>query len=119
MQKDNSSHSNKINWQENHKNKSHHIKDALPGIDLWTDGLICAFEHIGVLKKTTRPKSHSKIHSVNKIDVEITKKVPTCELTEASSAIESGRKLMESTSLIGLGGLLHHSFGRQYRELAL
>ncbi|KAH7865023.1 hypothetical protein Vadar_001293 [Vaccinium darrowii] len=77
----------------------------MPGIELWTDGLICAFEHIGVHKKPTRPKSHSKIHSPNKIDVEITKKqVPTCELTEASSAIESGRKLTESTSLIELGG---------------
>lgn len=103
MRKDDSSPGSKMKWQENQKNKSHHIKDALPGSELWTDGLLCAFEYI-VHKKSLRSKSHSKIHSTNKTDSEnIQKQVPIHELTEASSPIENRRKLMESTSLMELG----------------
>ncbi|KAG5521332.1 hypothetical protein RHGRI_033775 [Rhododendron griersonianum] len=103
MRKDDSSPGSKMKWQENQKNKSHHIKDAMPGSELWTDGLLCAFEYI-VHKKSLRSKSHSKIHSTNKTDSEnIQKQVPIHELTKASSPIENRRKLMESTSLMELG----------------
>ncbi|XP_058193583.1 uncharacterized protein LOC131310532 [Rhododendron vialii] len=103
MRKDDSSHGSKMKWQENQKTKSHHIKDAMPGSELWTDGLLCAFEYI-VHKKSLRSKSHSKIHSTNKTDSEnIQKQVPIHELTEASTPIENRRKLIESTSLMELG----------------
>ncbi|GFS42421.1 magnesium transporter CorA-like family protein [Actinidia rufa] len=76
----------------------------MPGSELWTDGLICAFEYVGVRRKSTRPRSYSKIHSAYKMDGENMKKqVPTYGVTEAASSTVNGNNLRESDSLIELG----------------
>lgn len=43
--------------------KNHFIKDNLPGADLWTNGLICAFELVQGPEKKCHSKSGSKIQS--------------------------------------------------------
>ncbi|CAI9087912.1 OLC1v1022112C2 [Oldenlandia corymbosa var. corymbosa] len=57
---------------ENHR--SHHSKDVIPGSELWTDGLICAFEFVRTLPKPSRPKSYSKLPSVPQVEVDNVKK---------------------------------------------
>ncbi|KAI9176825.1 hypothetical protein LWI28_007606 [Acer negundo] len=53
--------SNGLKKQENHKN--HFSRDVmLGGGDLWTDGLICAFEFVRSRKKTTTVQSKSGAH---------------------------------------------------------
>lgn len=53
--------SNGLKKQENHKN--HFSRDVmLGGGDLWTDGLICAFEFVRSRKKTTKVQSKSGAH---------------------------------------------------------
>ncbi|KAJ4703787.1 Magnesium transporter CorA-like family protein [Melia azedarach] len=64
------------------------IKMSCPGCELWTDGLICAFEFVRAHKKTVNSKADSKILS----DGEYSKtKVPTNRLSEASSGLERSR----------------------------
>ncbi|PSR98674.1 Zinc transport protein like [Actinidia chinensis var. chinensis] len=101
MRKDHCSNGSKTK-EENHT--SRHIKEAMPGSELWTDGLISAFEYVGVRRKSTRPRSYSKIHSAYKMDGENMKKqVPTYGVTEVASSTVNGNNLRDSTSLIELG----------------
>ncbi|CAL5410085.1 unnamed protein product [Camellia sinensis] len=93
---DHSFHGNKTKKQENLKNK-----EAMPGSELWTDGLICAFEHVRMHKKSVRPRSYSKTHSSDGENIK--KQVPTDVATEASSPKANENNLMESTSLVELG----------------
>ncbi|KAI8002043.1 hypothetical protein LOK49_LG09G02209 [Camellia lanceoleosa] len=93
---DHSFRGNKTKKQENLKNK-----EAMPGSELWTDGLICAFEHVRMHKKSVRPRSYSKTHSSDGENIK--KQVPTDGATEASSPKAKENNLMESTSLVELG----------------
>ncbi|KAL7211497.1 hypothetical protein ACSBR2_014377 [Camellia fascicularis] len=93
---DHSFRGNKTKKQENLKNK-----EAMPGSELWTDGLICAFEHVRMHKKSVRPRSYSKTHSSDGENIK--KQVPTDVATEASSPKVNENNLMESTSLVELG----------------
>ncbi|GMP71967.1 hypothetical protein CsSME_00030187 [Camellia sinensis var. sinensis] len=93
---DHSFRGNKTKKQENLKNK-----EAMPGSELWTDGLICAFEHVRMHKKSVRPRSYSKTHSSDGENIK--KQVPTDVATEASSPKANENNLMESTSLVELG----------------
>ncbi|KMS95916.1 hypothetical protein BVRB_003980 isoform A [Beta vulgaris subsp. vulgaris] len=40
--------------------KNHNHKDAIPGTDLWTDGLICGFEYVRARHKVKKQKFSSK-----------------------------------------------------------
>ncbi|PSS04884.1 Zinc transport protein like [Actinidia chinensis var. chinensis] len=101
MHKDHCSNGSKTK-EENHK--GHLIKEAMPGSELWADGLIYAFEYVGVHRKSTRPSSYSKIHSAYKLDGENMKKqVPTYGVTEAASSKVNRNNIKESTSLIESG----------------
>ncbi|GFS36458.1 magnesium transporter CorA-like family protein [Actinidia rufa] len=101
MRKDHCSNGGKTK-EENHK--GHLIKEAMPGTELWADGLIYAFEYVGVHRKSTRPSSYSKIHSAYKLDGENMKKqVPTYGVTEAASSNVNRNNIKESTSLIESG----------------
>lgn len=93
---DHSFRGNKTKKQENLKNK-----EGMPGSELWTDGLICAFEHVRMHKKSVRPRSSSKTHSSDGENIK--KQVPTDVATEASSPKANENNLMESTSLVELG----------------
>lgn len=46
------------------KHQNH--RDVIPGTDLWTDGLICAFEYVRSRRKVQKPKTSSKIPSSQK-----------------------------------------------------
>lgn len=50
------------------KTRSHSNKDVLPGSELWTDGLICAFEFIQGHKRSVPPKSMSNIQSPHHVN---------------------------------------------------
>lgn len=58
--------------QENQKH--HSCRDSTLGTDLWTDGLICAFEFVRGRKKIIGSKSCSKIQSAQRDPIEATKK---------------------------------------------
>lgn len=59
---DERSRSNDMKKQESSRNLSH--RDAIPGIDLWTDGLICAFEYVRGRRKVYKSKHSSKFQSI-------------------------------------------------------
>lgn len=83
---------------ENHKD--HCSKDAMAGSDLWTNGLICAFEFVRGHKKPIRPRSYMKIQSAHEIDGHnIKKQVPTQGWVESSQKTNGNT----SPSLIDLG----------------
>lgn len=80
--------------------RSHQNKDAMPGSELWTDGLICAFEFIRGVKKSVRAKSHSKIHQV---DAENLKKTAGNGRAEHPAQRKNLKNLTESASLVDFG----------------
>ncbi|KAH7578423.1 hypothetical protein JRO89_XS01G0380000 [Xanthoceras sorbifolium] len=72
--------------QENHKNHLSRDHVMLGGGDLWTNGLICAFEFVRSRKKTVQSKSGSKVKSAPYLFEEIPKKqVSTYDPTDFSS----------------------------------
>ncbi|PIA41465.1 hypothetical protein AQUCO_02200112v1 [Aquilegia coerulea] len=92
------SQGNNMKKQEN--SKHHFSKDFMVGKDLWTEGLICAFEFVRGCKKTIRSKSGSKIHSVQQIDVKDSKKqVIRYEPADASNQTIHTNIPVESASL--------------------
>lgn len=96
------SQNNRMKKPKNHKNQ--YAKDVMPGSELWTDGLICAFELVKGHKKSVRPKSHLKMQSAHRVNGEwLKKQVPTNGRVEASVKDINGKNLLESTSLIELG----------------
>ncbi|KAL5795503.1 hypothetical protein ACOSQ2_000323 [Xanthoceras sorbifolium] len=78
--------SNGMKKQENHKNHLSRDHVMLGGGDLWTNGLICAFEFVRSRKKTVQSKSGSKVKSAPHLFEEIPKKqVSTYDPTDFSS----------------------------------
>ncbi|KAJ8546564.1 hypothetical protein K7X08_032638 [Anisodus acutangulus] len=77
----------------------HYHKDVMPGSELWTDGLICAFEFIRGHKKLG-PKSSTKGLPPNEIDNEIVKSpVRAYRVAEAPAQRTNGDCLPDSTPL--------------------
>lgn len=79
-----SSQISKTKTVENHK--VHSNKDATSGSQLWTDGLICAFEFIRATKKTVKNHTHSD------------------EVTEPTPRRSRRSPLLESEPLVELEG---------------
>ncbi|GFP91267.1 hypothetical protein PHJA_001270700 [Phtheirospermum japonicum] len=78
--------SSQTNKKKPETHKGHGNKDIMPGSQLWTDGLICAFEFVRGHKKPVPPKSFSNNRSSRLVD-------------------ESNRNtLQESTPLVELEG---------------
>ncbi|CAK9146291.1 unnamed protein product [Ilex paraguariensis] len=88
---------------ENHK--SNYSKDVMPGSELWTDGLICAFEFVRGHRKSIRTKPYSEIQSSLQYDGGHTKKqVPTPGVTEASVfKLKNRDGVLESSPVTELG----------------
>lgn len=92
---------NKIKKLEN--NKSHYSKDVTIGSELWTDGLICAFELVKGHKRSSS-KSHLKIQPAPRVNGErLKKQVPTHARVEDSTRDVDNKSLLDCTSLIELG----------------
>lgn len=94
--------SNKMKNPENQTNSNG--RDATPGSDLWTDGLICAFEYVTSHRRISRSKYGSKIQSVQQIEGENMKKqVPENKVSRASAQNLIRKHRSESASLVELG----------------
>lgn len=78
---------------DNHR--IHHNRDVMPGSELWTNGLICAFEFVRGHRKSARPKSHSRILSPSQVDAENLKQKPANEGNEHSPG---QRKITKNSS---------------------
>lgn len=95
------SQNKKIKKVENYK--SQYSKDVTIGSELWTDGLICAFELVKGHKRSYS-KSHLKIQPAPYLNVErIKKQVPTHARVEASTRDVDNKNLLDCISLIELG----------------
>ncbi|XP_038894746.1 uncharacterized protein LOC120083181 isoform X2 [Benincasa hispida] len=91
-----SSHRNSVEKPEAHKPFN---KDAALGCDLWTDGLICAFEYIGRPKKSIDSKSKSKMTDRRQMNSEFpTMLLPTTELNNGNANTHERKILFEPTS---------------------
>ncbi|KAL4012018.1 hypothetical protein IC575_029090 [Cucumis melo] len=88
-----SPHRNSVEKPEAHKPFN---KDATPGYDLWTDGLICAFEYIGRPKKATDSKSKSKMSDRRQMNSEFP---TTPELNNGNVNTHERKRSFEPTSL--------------------
>jgi len=79
---------------KNHSNKDDQLRN-----DLWTDGLICAFEFIRGRKKPISSRSGSKIPSTEHIDGEYSMMhVPEHGQAEVSSPSLDKNKLIDLSS---------------------
>lgn len=97
---DDPSNSQNHNMKKPESNKKYANKDVMPRCELWTDGLICAFEFIRGRKRSVTSKSDSRTVSDSENSK---KKVPAEGLGEASP--ESDRnKLLDSLLLDELRG---------------
>ncbi|KAL0363533.1 UNVERIFIED_CONTAM: hypothetical protein Scaly_1308500 [Sesamum calycinum] len=94
------SRNNRTMKLESHR--GHCNKDVMPGSQLWTDGLICAFEFIRGHKKSVAPKSSSNTQSFHQVnDVNVKNQVHSDGGTDPTS--QRLNALLESAPLIGLG----------------
>jgi len=87
------SHSSRNKWQpESYKN--HHGRDPNPGSDLWTDGLICAFEFVRGKKRPVKSRSSSNITNRPHSDGRYSKiHAPSNGVKEASSTRPDEKKI--------------------------
>ncbi|XP_031284570.1 uncharacterized protein LOC116143257 [Pistacia vera] len=80
-------------------NQNYASRDVTPSSELWTGGLICAFEFIRGRRRSMNSKSSSKVPS-RQLDGDNQKmKVPSNELSEASFSRVDRNKLLESSLL--------------------
>ncbi|XP_058095209.1 uncharacterized protein LOC131240773 [Magnolia sinica] len=85
--------------KQDHRN--HFNKDAIFASDLWTDGLICAFEFVRHRRRTSESKYGSKSNSMNKREASFSKNsVRRSELNDVPIRNMSENILLDSTSLI-------------------
>lgn len=78
-------------------------RDDIPVSDLWTDGLICAFEYVRVHRKPFGSKFGLEIPPTQQLDSQKPKKkVPKFGVTEASETINA-KKSLQSAPLVELG----------------
>ncbi|KAK4440124.1 hypothetical protein Salat_0347300 [Sesamum alatum] len=104
------SRSNRTKKLEIHR--GHCNKDVMPGSQLWTDGLICAFEFIRGPKKSVAPKSFSNTQPFHQVDdVNVKNEVHSDGGTAPTPQRLNGNVLIESAPLIELrshqAGCLH------------
>ncbi|KAA8524151.1 hypothetical protein F0562_010418 [Nyssa sinensis] len=86
------------NNMEKQENKKHQLStDVMKGGDLWTHGLICAFEFVRGHRKTIGSKSGSKIQSVQQVVTDVPKKqVSICGSTDSLTEKVNNNNFMES-----------------------
>ncbi|GMJ14189.1 hypothetical protein like AT1G29820 [Hibiscus trionum] len=86
---------NKMKMPEIHK----HVpsRDVMPGSDLWTDGLICAFEFVRGNKKPVNSRYGYKVRGKHSDDEYLKEQMAANKLNEASSHGLDGQKLMGSS----------------------
>ncbi|PNY09415.1 magnesium transporter CorA-like family protein, partial [Trifolium pratense] len=80
--------------------KTYHGRDPNPGSDLWTDGLICAFEFVRGKKRPVKSRYSSKVTNRLHFDSQYsTMHVPSNGLVKASSTGPDEKKLPHPSSV--------------------
>ncbi|KAL3502914.1 hypothetical protein ACH5RR_037363, partial [Cinchona calisaya] len=79
---DDNSTSKRNDMKKQENQKQHLSRDIMLGGELWTDGLICAFEFVRGHRKTTGTRSALKIPSLQQSSVEAMKQPHKCALTK-------------------------------------
>ncbi|KAK6124147.1 hypothetical protein DH2020_042120 [Rehmannia glutinosa] len=100
------------NRKKTETHRGHCNKDVLPGSQLWTDGLICAFEFIRGHKKSVAPKAFPNKQSSHQVDyVNAKNQIHSDGGTEPTSQRSNRNTLQESAPLVELesheDGFLH------------
>ncbi|KAL8130344.1 hypothetical protein V2J09_019499 [Rumex salicifolius] len=83
-----SSRSNEVKKKESSRSPFH--RDAIPGMDLWTDGLVCAFEFVRGRRKVYKTKPSPKFQS------------PLLDGRKADTSIQNGNYNKKSHSPMDL-----------------
>lgn len=85
--------------------KSYSSKDVISGSELWTDGLISAFEYIRGPKKPINSKSGSRIPARGQLSGDPSRlHVPENGFTESSSPRQDHNKVLETSPLYDVRG---------------
>ncbi|XP_054801894.1 uncharacterized protein LOC129305809 isoform X2 [Prosopis cineraria] len=87
------------------------VKDYHSQSDLWTDGLICAFEFVGGKKKSVQSNSPKNIPGKQQMDVVHPKMHVPTDGSRGASLSPDGNKLSESSSTFHLSGSRLHTLG--------
>nr|XP_029121220.1 uncharacterized protein LOC105047222 [Elaeis guineensis] len=89
--------------QKQEVSKFHANREGAPWNELWTDGLICAFEFVRGHRWTSPDKSGSRTLSLQQKDnLNPKKQIPRSGLGDSSSQYLNKNSLLESTPLIDL-----------------
>ncbi|KVH97411.1 Mg2+ transporter protein, CorA-like/Zinc transport protein ZntB, partial [Cynara cardunculus var. scolymus] len=78
--------------------QNHYSKEAFPDSELWTDGLLCAFEYVKGKSRPVRPRSNKKTHSTHQANSRNMKNQVSSG-TDASLQEQYDGYLSEPTSL--------------------
>ncbi|KAL5731907.1 hypothetical protein ACHQM5_004590 [Ranunculus cassubicifolius] len=102
MENEHSAHQG-VSLKKQENNKIRFSKDVMAGSELWTDGLICAFEFVRGHKKPIRSKSCSRIHSAQQTDGHDSRKqVVNYGHMDASKQTKNRNSSFDSASLIDI-----------------
>lgn len=93
---------NKMTQSGTGSHQNYASRDVTPSCELWTDGLLCAFEFIPGRRRSMNSKSSSKFPSRQLDGDNLKMQVPSNELSEASFSRVNRNKLLESSSLTEL-----------------
>ncbi|KAL9236888.1 hypothetical protein vseg_011503 [Gypsophila vaccaria] len=91
---------NNIPQPEMSKHSNH--KDATPGMDLWKEGLICAFEYVRGRRKVQKAKTAVKSPSTRNVEHDDLEKL-SLAYGEMDASAQNGAYNPESLYLMGLG----------------
>ncbi|XP_074312799.1 uncharacterized protein LOC141648199 [Silene latifolia] len=91
---------NNLPQMEMSKQANH--KDAIPGLDLWTEGLICAFEYVRCRRKVQKVKAATKSPPTQNLEPDDLEK-QTFAYRDTDAHVQNGVDNPESLYLMGLG----------------
>ncbi|KAK6917237.1 hypothetical protein RJ641_017988, partial [Dillenia turbinata] len=78
----------KVNYMMKPESHRHNCRDAMPKADIWTDGLICAFEFVQSRVKTPRSKLSTKVQFAPQTNAESqSKAVGLTDATQKSNGV--------------------------------
>ncbi|XP_028793307.1 uncharacterized protein LOC114749007, partial [Neltuma alba] len=90
--------------------RTNHSRDPNPGDDLWTDGLICAFEFVRGRRRSIKSKHSSRTSDRLQMEGEYSKMLdPLNDLIDSSSPRLYGNKLSDLSSANDLRGSRLHA----------
>ncbi|KAH9610305.1 hypothetical protein KSS87_000361 [Heliosperma pusillum] len=90
------------NMPQSEMSKLANRKDAVPGMNLWTEGLICAFEYVRGRRKVQKPKAATKSPPSQNLELDDLEK-QTFAYGDTDVHIQNGIYNPESLYLMGLG----------------